>query len=58
MEIPVIIEDVVGNHIGRQFSYDLFLTPFYGLSINFHLLPFIIKKEDFRFDIYATGKIA
>jgi len=57
MEIPVITEDVVGNNISRYYSFDMFLTPFYGLTINFHLLPFIIKKEDFRFDIYATGKI-
>ncbi len=31
-------------------------VPFYGINLNFHLLPFIIKKEDFRFDFYLTGK--
>ena len=30
--------------------------PFYGVSVNFHILPFLIKKEDFRFDLYVTGK--
>ena len=31
-------------------------TPFYGASFNFHILPFLIKKDDFRFDLYITGK--
>lgn len=32
-------------------------TPFYGINCNFHLLPLIIKKDDFRFDLYLTGKL-
>ncbi|MFO7656540.1 MAG: outer membrane beta-barrel protein [Bacteroidales bacterium] len=31
-------------------------TPFYGVNCNFHILPFLIKKDDFRFDLYITGK--
>ncbi|MBN2521592.1 MAG: outer membrane beta-barrel protein [Bacteroidales bacterium] len=31
-------------------------TPFYGINANFHLLPFFISKDDFRFDLYVTGK--
>jgi hypothetical protein len=31
-------------------------TPFYGASFNFHILPFLINKDDFRFDLYVTGK--
>lgn len=31
-------------------------TLFYGASFNFHILPFLIKKDDFRFDLYVTGK--
>ncbi len=32
-------------------------TPFYGISCNFHLFPFLIKEDDFRFDLYFTGKL-
>lgn len=29
----------------------------YGISVDIHLLPFFIEKEDFRFDIYLAGKL-
>lgn len=32
------------------------ISPFYGIQTNFHLLPLFIKKHDFRFDLYLTGK--
>jgi hypothetical protein len=32
------------------------ISPFYGIQTNFHLLPLFIKKNDFRFDFYLTGK--
>lgn len=32
------------------------ISPFYGIQTNFHLLPLFIKKNDFRFDLYLTGK--
>lgn len=31
-------------------------SPFYGIQTNFHLLPLLIKKNDFRFDFYLSGK--
>jgi hypothetical protein len=31
-------------------------VPSYGLVANIHLLPFIIKHENFRFDLYASFK--
>lgn len=31
-------------------------TPFYGVTFNFHLLPLLIKEDDFRFDLYLLGK--
>lgn len=31
-------------------------TPFYGINCNFHLLPLLIKEDDFRFDLYLSGK--
>lgn len=31
-------------------------TPFFGLDINVQLLPFLIKKPDFRFDLYLLGR--
>lgn len=34
------------------------LRPSYGLNVNLHLLPFLIKdKTDFRFDLYITSKV-
>ena len=30
---------------------------FYGVNCNFHLLPYLIKKDDLRFDLYVTGKV-
>lgn len=32
------------------------LAPVYGMNINAHLLPFLVKKDDFRFDLYLTMK--
>ena len=32
-------------------------TPFYGITCNFHILPFLVKEKDFRFDLYLTGKL-
>jgi len=32
------------------------VSPFLGLQSNFHVLPLLIKKNDFRFDIYLTAK--
>jgi hypothetical protein len=31
-------------------------TFFYGLNANVHLLPFLLKTEKFRIDLYASGK--
>jgi hypothetical protein len=39
---------------GRWHTRDAF---FYGLNCNFHLLPYLIKKDDLRLDLYITGKI-
>ena len=30
---------------------------FYGINCNYHLFPLIIKEDDFRFDLYLTGKL-
>jgi hypothetical protein len=38
---------------GRFTTTDAYL---YGLNCNFHLLPFLIKKDDPRLDLYITGK--
>jgi TonB dependent receptor/CarboxypepD_reg-like domain/TonB-dependent Receptor Plug Domain len=39
---------------GRYITTDAYL---YGLNCNFHLLPFLIKKDDPRLDLYINGKI-
>lgn len=31
-------------------------APVYGINANAHLLPFLVKKEDFRFDLYLATK--
>jgi len=31
-------------------------TPFFGLNINLQLLPFIVKRPDFRFDLYLLAR--
>lgn len=33
-----------------------YFTPSYGINANFHVLPFIIKANDFRFDLYVAAK--
>ncbi|HLP74142.1 MAG TPA: carboxypeptidase-like regulatory domain-containing protein [Bacteroidales bacterium] len=30
---------------------------FYGVNCNYHLLPYVMKRDDLRFDLYATGKL-
>ena len=40
----------------EEYSKDEYLTPFYGININFHLLPFFIKANDFRIDFYLAGR--
>jgi hypothetical protein len=32
-------------------------TPFYGINCNLHLLPLLVKKDNFRFDLYVSGKL-
>ena len=29
---------------------------YYGITLRYHLLPYIIKSNDFRLDVYTTGK--
>jgi hypothetical protein len=41
-------------HSGRYTTTDGYL---YGLNCNFHLLPFLIKKDDPRLDLYINGKL-
>lgn len=44
------------NWADTTVSIKKYNTPFYGVNCNFHILPFLIKKDDFRFDLYITGK--
>ena len=30
--------------------------PFYGVNVNFHILPLFMDKNDFRFDLYIAAK--
>ena len=58
----------VGGHLGySQFSallpivgqgliYKNLNAPYFGLNVNFHPLGFLIKKRDFRFDLYLFGR--
>ena len=31
--------------------------PFYGINANFHLLPFVVKNDDFWLDLYLSSKV-
>lgn len=37
-------------------KWDTQNTPFFGVNINIQLLPFIVKRPDFRFDLYLLGR--
>jgi len=39
-----------------EFEYKNLNTPYFGLSWNFHLLPFFVKKPDFPIDLYLLGR--
>jgi hypothetical protein len=41
----------INNIIPRTYH-----TPFMGLKTNIHIFPLFIKHNDFRFDLYLTGK--
>jgi hypothetical protein len=41
-----------GNFVGTGKANVLF----YGIKSNVHLLPFFLKSEKFRFDLYVSGK--
>jgi hypothetical protein len=42
--------------IGQGLIYQNLNTPFFGVGLNFHPLTFLVKKPDFRFDIYLLGR--
>lgn len=44
------------NWADTSFNFTACPTPFYGINCNFHLLPLLIKEDDFRFDLYLSGK--
>ncbi|HKK61468.1 MAG TPA: outer membrane beta-barrel protein [Bacteroidales bacterium] len=46
------------NHeiMGTELSRENYSVPFYGVSLNIHILPLLIEKKDFRFDLYAAVK--
>jgi len=48
--------EITADSIHKAYMVEDNNTPFYGISFNFHILPFLIKKDDFRFDLYVTGK--
>jgi hypothetical protein len=46
---------VVENSDTRRIIYSH--LPFYGINANFHLLPFIVKKDNFWIDLYLSSKV-
>lgn len=42
--------------VGQGLIYENQNTPFFGIGLNFHPLTFLIKKPDFRFDLYLLGR--
>jgi hypothetical protein len=47
----------VGFNNSFSGDFDSHFMALYGLNANFHILPFFIEKDDFRFDLYVTTKI-
>jgi hypothetical protein len=42
--------------VGQGMIYQNQNTPFFGISLNFHPLTFLVKNRDFRFDLYLLGR--
>lgn len=38
-------------------DFDIRFMTHYGINANFHVLPFFLNKDDFRFELYVTTKI-
>ncbi|MBN1953147.1 MAG: hypothetical protein JW801_18220 [Bacteroidales bacterium] len=36
----------------RKYYY----SAFYGINLNYHILPYFVESDNFRFDAYLTGK--
>ena len=45
------------NQADSSITINNYFTPFYGVNLNFHLLPFIVRRNNFRFDLYLTSKL-
>jgi hypothetical protein len=48
-----VFEDI---NIPNSFHVENYQTFFLGAKTNFHIFPLFIKHNDFRFDLYLTGK--
>jgi hypothetical protein len=48
--------NILTNPTGTWISKD-YTIPYYGINCNFHILPFLVKGDDFRFDLYLAGKV-
>lgn len=42
--------------VGGPYTHKDSNTLFYGISLNFHIFPLLVKEDDFRFDLYGTVK--
>ncbi len=60
----------IGSYLGASSTWGIDLSKYYteqmyfyniyytGLNTNFHLLSFLIKNKDFRFDLYLTNRFS
>jgi len=46
--------EIVGTEL---FAAKKYIIPNYGINANWHIFPYFIKNDDFRFDLYVTTKI-
>ncbi len=46
-----------GIYTGFSFYKSMAVYWSYGINANYHLLPFVIDAENFRFDLYLAGKL-
>jgi hypothetical protein len=43
--------------IWSDYSFEDYVSPLYNLHLNYHLMPYLVKEKNSRFDVYLTGKL-
>jgi hypothetical protein len=49
--------DASNPPIFSDYSSEDYISPLYNLHLNYHLMPYLVKEKNPRFDFYLTGKL-